>query len=586
MKKIYTDITFNPTAKTVQFNYGVSSSGGNPPIFPAGKVLLIINATRGVVYYNFASSTAKATFSSSGQHWVATLTDASTTGHSSADSIIAYYDDAANIQAIKGDVFASIQNPLVAELSAVGANGFDSDKTFLIDLTKYSGSTFGLLVGGGGPFSFTIHNGTSSNPPTVVTNPITGDKYTTVPATNGWHVFRVDGNASGGPSLNLNIKKVSGTANPGTQQTFRFFALQNPSDISAIAPVSVRTKSWVIGDAIASGSAGGTGNINLSYPPQAASDPGGLTLPPNCDGFAFEIIAGGGSNTFTFEWGSYSPYTLPGATGPSVVSAVPAVWETPSGDSGTSVNNVYGQKFYFRIPSPKLLGGIYSPRFRAIKGASDTGSCIYAFYPIQLNPLPQGAATAANQATANTSLSNIDTDLGALADSAASNDTGSFSLISLFKRLLSTKLPEQSSGRIPVTLASAGTTGSTAPTTANLYAGTDGTNLRAISVDTSGRPNTNIIPQSGNITTRSSTITTGGTSQQVAASNTSRKYFAIQNISDTDMYLGVGYTPTTTTGILLTKSGGGLAFESTFIPTQAINILCATTGKAFVAWEG
>lgn len=201
-------------------------------------------------------------------------------------------------------------------------------------------------------------------------------------------------------------------------------------------------------------------------------------------------------------------------------------------------------------------------------------------------PLPTGAATSANQTTANTSLSNIDTDLGALADSAASTDTGSFSLISLFKRLLSTKLPDQSSGRIPVTLASAGTNGSTTPTTANLYAGTDGTNLRAISVDSSGRPNTNIIPQSGSITTRSSTITTGGTSQQVAASNTSRKYFAIQNISDTDMYLGVGYTPTTTTGILLSKSGGGFVFESNFIPTQAINILCATTGKAFVAWEG
>jgi hypothetical protein len=89
----------------------------------------------------------------------------------------------------------------------------------------------------------------------------------------------------------------------------------------------------------------------------------------------------------------------------------------------------------------------------------------------------------------------------------------------------------------------------------------------------------------GSITTRSGTITTGGTSQQVAASNSSRVYFAIQNISDTDMYLGIGYTPTTTTGILLTKSGGGFVFESGFIPTQAINLLCATTGKAFVAWE-
>jgi hypothetical protein len=41
--------------------------------------------------------------------------------------------------------------------------------------------------------------------------------------------------------------------------------------------------------------------------------------------------------------------------------------------------------------------------------------------------------------------------------------------------------------RLNVTLSSATTSGSTAPSYANLYGGTDGTNLRAISVDTSGR---------------------------------------------------------------------------------------------------
>jgi len=181
-----------------------------------------------------------------------------------------------------------------------------------------------------------------------------------------------------------------------------------------------------------------------------------------------------------------------------------------------------------------------------------------------------------------------------------------------------------SARRLDVNLSSAGTVGSTAPTSANLYGGSDGTNLRAVSVDSSGRVNANIngtvpvsgtitantglsqpltdtqlrataVPVSGSvtalsstgtITTRSSTITTGGTSQQVAASNSSRKYFVIQNISDTAMYLGVGYTPTTTTGLLLSANGGGMIFETSFIPTQAINVLCATTGKAFVAWEG
>lgn len=51
-------------------------------------------------------------------------------------------------------------------------------------------------------------------------------------------------------------------------------------------------------------------------------------------------------------------------------------------------------------------------------------------------PLPAGGATAANQATVIASLANLDTDLGAPADSAASTDTGTFSLIALVKRQL------------------------------------------------------------------------------------------------------------------------------------------------------
>jgi len=161
-----------------------------------------------------------------------------------------------------------------------------------------------------------------------------------------------------------------------------------------------------------------------------------------------------------------------------------------------------------------------------------------------------------------------------------------------------TSTTQGSTRRLDVMLSSGGATGSSVPTNANLMGGTDGTNLRGLSVDSAGRINTNIngtvavsgsvtaSSPTGTLTNSSSTITTGGTSQQVVASNSSRKYFAIQNISDTAMYLGVGYTPTSTTGILLSASGGGFVFESSFIPTSAINILCATTGKAFVALEG
>lgn len=95
------------------------------------------------------------------------------------------------------------------------------------------------------------------------------------------------------------------------------------------------------------------------------------------------------------------------------------------------------------------------------------------------------------------------------------------------------------------------------------------------------------LPQTGNVTEASTkTITTGGTDQQVFAANANRKFLLIQNVSDTDMNLGIGYNPTASTGIFLAKSGSGIVFESGFIPTQEIRILCATTGKAFVALEG
>ena len=71
-------------------------------------------------------------------------------------------------------------------------------------------------------------------------------------------------------------------------------------------------------------------------------------------------------------------------------------------------------------------------------------------------PLPSGAATSALQNTTNTSLSSIDADLGAPGDAAATSDTGTFSLIALFKRGLTnwttllSRIPALVSGRMPV----------------------------------------------------------------------------------------------------------------------------------------
>jgi hypothetical protein len=192
--------------------------------------------------------------------------------------------------------------------------------------------------------------------------------------------------------------------------------------------------------------------------------------------------------------------------------------------------------------------------------------------------------------------------------------------------------------RLNVTLSSATTIGATAPSYGNLYGGSDGTNLRAISVDTSGRTVVtgsvsvaNTVPVSGTVTanisgtvpvsissvTIGNTVTVAGTvtanvasttvtiSAQpsgalttrfgsvvtantagitTAVTNTSRKYLLAQNISTGTVTIGIGFSPTTTQGIQLT-AGAGLTFDS-FVPTGAVYWLGATTGAAYTILEG
>lgn len=83
------------------------------------------------------------------------------------------------------------------------------------------------------------------------------------------------------------------------------------------------------------------------------------------------------------------------------------------------------------------------------------------------------------------------------------------------------------------------------------------------------------------------TITTGGTSQVIFAANESRRSFEFQNTSDAVMYLDFGQAATNT----LTKSftiqpGGYYGHPTNFPYTTSITVLCATTGKTFVAKQG
>jgi len=134
--------------------------------------------------------------------------------------------------------------------------------------------------------------------------------------------------------------------------------------------------------------------------------------------------------------------------------------------------------------------------------------------------------------------------------------------------------------RLDVMLSSAGTNGSAAPNTANLYAGTDGTNLRAISTDTTGRINVNQTYG----TTTIGTLTAGTTNGTLFASNTSRKYLLVQCTSGT-AFIDTNGTATTADGVQLT-SGQGITFEGSFVPTGAIAAITSTGTARLIGRQG
>ena len=141
--------------------------------------------------------------------------------------------------------------------------------------------------------------------------------------------------------------------------------------------------------------------------------------------------------------------------------------------------------------------------------------------------------------------------------------------------------------RLNVTLSSATTLGATVPSYGNLYGGSDGTNFRAINVDSSGRtvvtgsvgvaqlPRVTFIDGSGSVTTANSAIT-------VFASSTTRSYLLVQ-VTTGSAFVNVGATATTVNGINLT-AGQGYAWETT-IPQGLVSLISTTTSSRWVAKE-
>lgn len=119
-----------------------------------------------------------------------------------------------------------------------------------------------------------------------------------------------------------------------------------------------------------------------------------------------------------------------------------------------------------------------------------------------------------------------------------------------------------------------------------LVAGSDGTDVIKLLTDAVGRLLVTALPTQGNLTDRSGTIATGGTAQQVAASNTSRKYFFFQNHSDTVMWINFGTDAVADQPSIQVPVNGTFTFPAGFVSTQSISVICATISKKFTAKEG
>jgi len=131
-----------------------------------------------------------------------------------------------------------------------------------------------------------------------------------------------------------------------------------------------------------------------------------------------------------------------------------------------------------------------------------------------------------------------------------------------------------------VTYAEVGTAGSPSIDVLSVQGVTSGTAIAISGTVTANSSN-------GSLTTRFGSVTTANTAFATSAvTNSNRKYLLIQNVTTASnvITVGIGFTPTTTQGIQL-SSGAGLAFEGSYIPTGAVNLLSSVTASCFTILE-
>jgi len=311
-----------------------------------------------------------------------------------------------------------------------------------------------------------------------------------------------------------------------------------------------------------------------------------ITETPTVVTLTSAVIASSASSTVTVSnFPATQPVSLASVpthaiTGTVTVSSLPAI-------SGTVTAN---------LNLPSFAGGNGDTLTSAVQiGYYDANSGEFRKVDSQYNPLPiSGTVTVGNSVT-----------VSALPVSLSTTTIGG-------------------TARLNVTLSSAATPGATAPSYANLYGGTDGTLLRAISVDTSGRTVVTgtvsvagTVPVSGtfyqatqpvsissvtvgnsvtigslpaisgtvtaNISISSTAITSGSfsslTSATLVPANTARKMATVYNLGAGQLFVNAGASATTLGGGFMVALSSGDFYECDYT-TTTLSAIFATAGTA------
>lgn len=111
-------------------------------------------------------------------------------------------------------------------------------------------------------------------------------------------------------------------------------------------------------------------------------------------------------------------------------------------------------------------------------------------------------------------------------------------------------------------------------------------NYNRLKTDSSGNLYTiTAAPTDGTLVDRSGTITAGGTAQTLAAVNSTRRYLFIQNVSTSDLWINFTTAAAQTQPSFKLIPNSSFVMEGAFITSEAVSIIGATTGQAFVSKE-